>query len=838
MRFSFIIPTRGRTVALTRLCDSIRQHTSHPEELEIILVVDSDDEPSLSFHYPGLNIRKVELAPGKTMGELNMAGYRASSGQFIMLLNDDIVIRTPDWDNRVRQVFSDYPDGVVLVHLNENIFQEKLCTFPFLTRTFCELSGGICPEGYIRYRIDDHVHNVFDLLALLGRRRRVYLPDVLFEHFNVTENENGHPEYIPNPEIHAIDTGLFDALLPERKRLALSLLNLIESPARNESRRVRESLLERVTDSVAIRDPRHARKNPPDTRPRVTIAVVSANLYSDHARRCIELIKEHTSDYDLVIVDNNRGPGFNHSREMNRLLDFCNTDYLVLMDDDVFVEAGWLEGMMRAMEPDTGVVTPVHKDVTGNLSYAGVVMQPDHSGHHTHVMTIGDKPQCIQTLCSAIMLVDMTRCGHVRLDESYSKYFLDIDYGLRIWEEGLRVVCTPWSHVTHIGGGTLVQGSNQSVDLFETQRRHFVRRWVDTRRIHALRRGVWQEAPEVSAILQAESRIESSIQEWTGLSADVVFERASMLLRELEPWPALKNYIAARANTVLGERPARCEDREFGHWAVLLGVFGRPVLYQAGLNGMNIVLWRTWFYALPNNEGTFDYQRMCNGGYSRSFEAGSPRSIRELIVSHPSGALNGHVSSNAPGVAVPPPAVLPVESAGINRRLPGKLQRIWKTLPYLGVLRPSFDTLFDAEYYSSMYPDVARSGIPPFVHFMLAGAFEGRNPHPLFDTSYYVRRYPDVAAASVNPLGHYLKYGAAEGRQPHPLFDPEFYLACNPDVRRQGINPLVHYVRYGAVEGRSPNPASREIANWTAAKHPKGLRRPSATSGISQASKP
>ena len=49
------------------------------------------------------------------------------------------------------------------------------------------------------------------------------------------------------------------------------------------------------------------------------------------------------------------------------------TDYLVLLDDDVFVEPNWLEGMLRYVGENVGVVAPLHKDRFGRLSYAGVV---------------------------------------------------------------------------------------------------------------------------------------------------------------------------------------------------------------------------------------------------------------------------------------------------------------------------------------------------------------------------------------------------------------------------------------------------------------------------------
>ncbi len=144
--FPSLSPLRGRLEALARLCDSIRVHTSHADQLEIVFVMDSDDQPSLQFEYAGLNIRKVEVAPGMSMSELNAAGYSVSNGRYLMLLNDDVVLHTPAWDDRVLEIFRGYPDGMVLVHVNENLFREKLCTFPFLTRTFCDLAGGICPE--------------------------------------------------------------------------------------------------------------------------------------------------------------------------------------------------------------------------------------------------------------------------------------------------------------------------------------------------------------------------------------------------------------------------------------------------------------------------------------------------------------------------------------------------------------------------------------------------------------------------------------------------------------------------------------------------------------------
>jgi hypothetical protein len=79
--------------------------------------------------------------------------------------------------------------------------------------------------------------------------------------------------------------------------------------------------------------------------------------------------------------------------------------------------------------------------------------------------------------------------------------------------------------------------------------------------------------------------------------------------------------------------------------------------------------------------------------------------------------------------------------------------------------------MFDASWYLAQSPDAAQTQVEPVRHYLLFGAAEGLDPHPLFDTSWYLERYPDVGRAGLNPLVHYLVRGALEGRHPHPHCD-------------------------------------------------------------------
>src|SRR5262249_37696727 len=93
--FSLIVPTRWRVARFRRLLDSLHENAADPDSIEVIAVVDDDDTESLAFSYAALAYRCIAVPPGRTMGELNLAGYNAASGRYLMLLNDDVVVRTP-----------------------------------------------------------------------------------------------------------------------------------------------------------------------------------------------------------------------------------------------------------------------------------------------------------------------------------------------------------------------------------------------------------------------------------------------------------------------------------------------------------------------------------------------------------------------------------------------------------------------------------------------------------------------------------------------------------------------------------------------------------------------
>ena len=128
----------------------------------------------------------------------------------------------------------------------------------------------------------------------------------------------------------------------------------------------------------------------------------------------------------------------------------------------------------------------------------------------------------------------------------------------------------------------------------------------------------------------------------------------------------------------------------------------------------------------------------------------------------------------------------------------------WNIVRRFALLRRS--PLMSRSYYKRVYPDVARSHLGRFWHYLMVGASELRQPCALFDPKWYLEQNPDVEAAGFDPVLHYLTLGWKQRRNPHPLFDVSYYLDSNPELEKAGVDPLSHYLKEGGRQGRNPNP--------------------------------
>jgi len=221
---SLILPTRERLPQLQRVLESAASTADRPERLEIVLYLDDDDIPSHEFTFPKLNLVPL-IRPSVAMGQMTNSCYEASTGRYIMLANDDIVFRTPDWDTTVLETFGAFPDEVALVWGNDLYYGRS--ELPFLSRSVCQIMGHVCPPEYKQIFIDNHIYDIFRRLHSLGHNRMRFLPDMIIEHMHVqagkTEPDKTYVKHHPED-----DERTYIAWDEERQLIASDLAGHIE----------------------------------------------------------------------------------------------------------------------------------------------------------------------------------------------------------------------------------------------------------------------------------------------------------------------------------------------------------------------------------------------------------------------------------------------------------------------------------------------------------------------------------------------------------------------------------------------------------------------------------
>lgn len=180
---SLLLPTRGRVALCKRFLQSVIDQTIDIENIEVIIRVDDDDVESHQINFNGLKT-KMLIGPKTSMGGYNTECFNQSTGEIIVLVNDDMVIQTQGWDEKLRNLHRKIEDKIYLAYGNDLFKKGNLCTFPILSRQCCEVLQQPYHSTYRGAFIDYHLMDIFKRLENSGIHRIFYLDDVVFEHLH------------------------------------------------------------------------------------------------------------------------------------------------------------------------------------------------------------------------------------------------------------------------------------------------------------------------------------------------------------------------------------------------------------------------------------------------------------------------------------------------------------------------------------------------------------------------------------------------------------------------------------------------------------------------------
>lgn len=196
---SILCPSRGRPKEFWRMVESAFEMATFPRHVEVIAYVDDDD--SMEEGYLFLNAPAVDdvpwwfaqvgigIGPRIVLSEMWNECYRAARGEILMHAGDDIVFRTPGWDEIVRRPFRNTPDKILLVHGDDmSPNTDALATHGFVHRRWVETLGYFVPPLFSSDWNDVWLTEVADAL---GRRLKV---PIVTEHMHYQFGKAEHDE--------------------------------------------------------------------------------------------------------------------------------------------------------------------------------------------------------------------------------------------------------------------------------------------------------------------------------------------------------------------------------------------------------------------------------------------------------------------------------------------------------------------------------------------------------------------------------------------------------------------------------------------------------------------
>lgn len=169
MSIEIFVPTRGRPGNARRLYDSMIETTY---SAKLTFCVDEDD-PYLDAYLDELPA--VSVGPSNRLGPwLNIAS-RDSKADIVGFVGDDVISRTPGWDQIVRNNF----EPNVIMYPNDGWQGEGLPTSVFMDAQIVFTLGYMVNPLFKHLYIDNHWKRLGEELGTLK-----YLPQINMEHMH------------------------------------------------------------------------------------------------------------------------------------------------------------------------------------------------------------------------------------------------------------------------------------------------------------------------------------------------------------------------------------------------------------------------------------------------------------------------------------------------------------------------------------------------------------------------------------------------------------------------------------------------------------------------------
>ena len=326
-RISALCPTRNRIAEFRRMLDSLRFTARNP--VEVVIYVDDDDPVRERYK----QIEGVKCIIGPRISAITQCWnecFKVATGDIFMQGNDDVIFRTPGWDEMVTQEFAAYADKILMVHGSDLGYHHdhgnKFGPHPFVHRRWIETVGYFIPPWFCSDWGDTWVN---DLANAVDRRR--YLPFVV-EHMHFLMKKAGK------------DATTLDRLAREKRDEPRTLYGQLASRREQDAEKLRASMSPAKWSILILTQP---------TRVEFLKCLLAVLLPQVQAAEGVELI--------VSMCDPKLTLGANREQMRQK----AEGEYLCFVDDDDLVPENYVERILPLLDGVDYIGFQLHQSIDG-----------------------------------------------------------------------------------------------------------------------------------------------------------------------------------------------------------------------------------------------------------------------------------------------------------------------------------------------------------------------------------------------------------------------------------------------------------------------------------------
>lgn len=215
---SICLPSRGRPESFKKMCLSVLENASEPNDIEFVSYHDKDDKSV--YEYVG---NHTEIIGERIIqSEMFNMCQKVATGPIYMWTCDDVYFADTNkgWDMIIKETFDKSNDKIVFVHPNDRYHRSRFGVVGFLHKNWIDTVRYFMPPYFAAGQADKWINDLSNII-----NRRVFLREIRITNARVTGDPT-HQEYLTSARM---SRAIYRSKKSERDKDAQLLQNFIDN---------------------------------------------------------------------------------------------------------------------------------------------------------------------------------------------------------------------------------------------------------------------------------------------------------------------------------------------------------------------------------------------------------------------------------------------------------------------------------------------------------------------------------------------------------------------------------------------------------------------------------